>query len=121
VLLQFGPDRGLAEPWRQRGLEELPGDADFAATATLVAGLDLVITVDTALAHLVGAMGRPGWLLLPFSAAPRWLRERSDTPWYPSLRLFRQRQAGAWGPVVTAVLQTVMQIEMQMQHAGGLR
>jgi tetratricopeptide (TPR) repeat protein len=121
VLLQFGPDRPLAEPWRQRGLEELPGDADFAATAALVAGLDLVITVDTALAHLVGAMGRPGWLLLPFSAAPRWLRERSDTPWYPTLRLFRQPQAGAWEPVVTAVLQTVMQTEMQMQHTGRLR
>jgi tetratricopeptide (TPR) repeat protein len=120
VLLQFGPDRRWAEPWRQRQLEELPGDADFAATAELVAGLDLVITVDTAMAHLVGAMGRPGWLLLPFSAAPRWLRERSDTPWYPSLRLFRQRQSGAWGPVVEAVLaalQTDMQSAMQMRQA----
>ena len=104
VLLQFGPDRQLAEPWRQRGLEELPADADFGATAELVAGLELVITVDTALAHLVGAMGRPGWLLLPFSAAPRWLRDRADTPWYPSLRLFRQPQGGQWQPVVEEVL-----------------
>jgi len=104
VLLQFGPDRQLAEPWRQRGLEELPADADFGATAELVAGLDLVITVDTALAHLVGAMGRPGWLLLPFSAAPRWLRGRVDSPWYPSLQLFRQREGEGWLPVVEGVL-----------------
>jgi tetratricopeptide (TPR) repeat protein len=104
VLLQFGPDREQAEPWRRRGLEELPADADFGATAELVAGLDLVITVDTALAHLVGAMARPGWLLLPFSAAPRWLRGRDDSPWYPSLRLFRQREGEGWLPVVEAVL-----------------
>jgi tetratricopeptide (TPR) repeat protein len=104
VLLQFGPDRQQAEPWRQRGLEELPADADFGATAELVAGLDLVITVDTSLAHLVGAMGRPGWLLLPFSAAPRWLLERADSPWYPSLRLFRQREGEGWRPVVEGVL-----------------
>jgi hypothetical protein len=49
-------------------------------------------------------MGRPGWLLLPFSAAPRWLRDRADTPWYPSLRLFRQPQGGQWQPVVEEVL-----------------
>lgn len=135
VLLQFGPDRRMAEAWRRRGLEELPSNADFAATATLVAGLDLVLTVDTALAHLVGAMGRPGWLLLPFSAAPRWLRGRSDTPWYPSLRLFRQGQPspggdGAWGPVVEAVLaalhadppgemQSGMQVEMQKRQVAN--
>jgi tetratricopeptide (TPR) repeat protein len=104
VLLQFGPDRQQAHPWRQRGMEELPADADFGATAELVAGLDLVITVDTSLAHLVGAMGRPGWLLLPFSAAPRWLRQRADSPWYPSLRLFRQGEGAGWGPVVEEVL-----------------
>lgn len=104
VLLQFGQDRDWAAAWMQQGVEALPVEADFGATADLVAGLDLVITVDTALAHLVGAMRRPGWLLLPFSAAPRWLRERDDSPWYPSLRLFRQREGEGWMPVVAAVL-----------------
>jgi tetratricopeptide (TPR) repeat protein len=104
VLLQFGRDRRMADPWLARGMEALPADADFGATAELVAGLDLVITVDTSMAHLVGAMRRPGWLLLPFSAAPRWLRQRADTPWYPSLRLFRQREGEGWGAVVEAVL-----------------
>ena len=85
----------------------LPADADFAATAAVVAEQDLVITVDTAMAHLVGAMGHPGWVLLPYSAAPRWLRQRSDTPWYPSLRLFRQPQGGDWAAVVQQVLQTL--------------
>jgi hypothetical protein len=55
------------------------------------------------MAHLVGAMRRPAWVLLPFSAAPRWLRHRSDTPWYPSLRLFRQPRSGDWRAVVDAV------------------
>jgi hypothetical protein len=104
VLLQFGPDRVMGSAWRQAGVESLADDADFAATAELVAGLDLVITVDTAMAHLVGAMQRQGWLLLPFSAAPRWLRGRDDTPWYPGLRLFRQSVPGEWGLVVEQVL-----------------
>ncbi|MFM7547316.1 MAG: hypothetical protein ACKO8I_00245, partial [Cyanobacteriota bacterium] len=104
VLLQFGRDRDQAEPWRREGMEALPADADFARTADRVADLDLVITVDTAMAHLVGAMRRPAWVLLPFSAAPRWLRHRSDSPWYPSLRLFRQSRSGDWRAVVDAVL-----------------
>ena len=107
VLLQFGDDREWAEDWRRRGIEDLPATADFAATAERVAGLDLVITVDTAMAHLVGAMKKEGWVLLPFSAAPRWLRQRDDSPWYPSLRLFRQRQPGEWGAVVDEVLEAL--------------
>ena len=103
-LLQFGPDLQQAAPWRERVAGELEADADFLATAERVAALDLVISVDTAMAHLVGAMGRPGWLLLPCSAAPRWLRERRDTPWYPSLRLFRQPRGGDWPAVVQQVL-----------------
>ncbi len=103
----LGADRELADPWRDRVAAELPADADFAATAAVVAELDLVISVDTAMAHLVGAMGRRGWVLLPFSAAPRWLRQRSDSPWYPSLRLFRQPETGDWAAVVQAVLQAL--------------
>ena len=78
---------------------------DFADTAAAVAQLDLVIAVDTAAAHLVGAMGKPLFLLLPFAADFRWLRERTDSPWYPSARLFRQPQFGDWASVVRSLLQ----------------
>ncbi|WP_087068612.1 hypothetical protein [Cyanobium sp. NIES-981] len=105
VLLQFGEDSHRADPWIHRTAASLPEGADFGSTARVVAGLDLVISVDTAMAHLVGAMGRPGWVLLPFSAAPRWLRQRQDTPWYPTLRLFRQSCAGEWGEVISSVLE----------------
>ncbi|HLI11267.1 MAG TPA: tetratricopeptide repeat protein [Alphaproteobacteria bacterium] len=74
--------------------------ADFADTAALVAQLDLVITVDTSVAHLAGTMGVPTWLLLPFAPDWRWLLEREDSPWYPSLRLFRQPAPGAWDAVI---------------------
>ena len=77
---------------------------DFAATAALLACLDLVITVDTSLAHLAGAMGLPTWVLLQTSNDFRWLRGRSDSPWYPSVRLFRQSRFGDWsGPIADVV------------------
>jgi ADP-heptose:LPS heptosyltransferase len=79
------------------------GLGDFADTAALVEGLDLVIAVDTAVAHLAGAMGKPVWVLSRFDACWRWLEERSDSPWYPTLRLFRQQQPGEWGAVVERV------------------
>jgi ADP-heptose:LPS heptosyltransferase len=69
---------------------------DFADTAGLIANLDLVITVDTAVGHLAGALGKPVWLLLAEAADFRWMRNRSDSPWYPRHRLFRQRQNGDW-------------------------
>jgi len=105
VPLQFGVDLDQAAPWRPLMAEGPPADADFAVTAAAVADLDLVITVDTAMAHLVGAMRRRGWLLLPHAAAPRWLRHRQDSPWYPSLRLFRQPCTGDWSGLVEQVLQ----------------
>jgi ADP-heptose:LPS heptosyltransferase len=69
----------------------------------VLADADLVITVDTAVAHLAGAMGRPTWLLLPYVADWRWLTERSDSPWYPSLRLYRQPRPGDWASVVDRI------------------
>lgn len=82
---------------------------DFADTAAVITCLDLVITVDTAVAHLAGALARPAWLLLPFAPDWRWMLAREDSPWYPSLRLFRQNQAGDWGGVLTAVINALRQ------------
>ena len=82
---------------------------DFADTAGAIASLDAVISVDTAVAHLAGAMGKPLFLLLPFAADFRWLRERSDSPWYPSARLFRQTQFGDWESVVHTVRKELTQ------------
>ena len=76
---------------------------DFADTAALVATLDLVITVDTAMAHLAGALGRPVWILNRFDACWRWLLHREDSPWYPTARLFRQSSPGHWDGVVDQV------------------
>ena len=77
--------------------------ADFADTAAVVASLDAVVSVDTAVAHLAGAMDKPLYLLLPFAADFRWLRERRDSPWYPSAQLFRQSEFGDWASAVTAL------------------
>ncbi len=76
---------------------------DFADTAALIANLDLVIAVDTAVAHLAGALGKPVWLLNRFDSCWRWLTARRDSPWYPSLTLYTQPEAGAWAPVIAAV------------------
>lgn len=76
---------------------------DFSDAAALIANLDLVITVDTAVAHLAGAMGRRVWVLLPFSPDFRWLLDRPDSPWYPTMRLFRQPAQGQWRPAIEAV------------------
>ena len=77
--------------------------ADFADTAGVIAALDLVIAVDTATAHLAGAMGKPLWLLLPAVGDWRWLQGRNDSPWYPTARLFRQRDIGDWPSVIRDV------------------
>jgi tetratricopeptide (TPR) repeat protein len=76
---------------------------DFADTAALIETLDLVITVDTAIAHLAGALGKPVWLLNRFAACWRWLQEGAHSVWYPTLRQFRQNNVGNWTPVITQV------------------
>ena len=81
----------------------------FLDTAHALARLDLVITVDTAVAHLAGAMGIPCWVLLPFNPDWRWQLTRSDTPWYPTVRLFRQTTRGDWSSVVVAVANAVQE------------
>ncbi|HEY9805411.1 MAG TPA: tetratricopeptide repeat protein, partial [Candidatus Obscuribacterales bacterium] len=77
---------------------------DFGDTAAAIAQLDLVITVDTAVAHLAGALGKPVWVLLSFAPDWRWMLEREDTPWYPTMRLFRQAEFGDWAGVFTRVV-----------------
>jgi hypothetical protein len=77
---------------------------DFADTAALLSLMDLVISVDTSVAHLAGALARPTWVLLPFNAEWRWLIGRADSPWYPTMRLFRQPAPGDWDAVLAAVM-----------------
>jgi tetratricopeptide (TPR) repeat protein len=80
-----------------------PQLSDFAETAAAIANLDLVITVDTAVAHVAGAIGRPAWVMLRKTPDWRWLVDRDDSPWYPTLRLYRQRRRGDWEEVVRRV------------------
>jgi Flp pilus assembly protein TadD len=81
--------------------------ADFADTAALLANLDLVITIDTAIAHLAGAMGKPTWLLLKSAPDWRWMLQRADSPWYPTLRLFRQPRSGDWQTPIGQLVQAL--------------
>jgi tetratricopeptide (TPR) repeat protein len=76
---------------------------DFEDTAAILGLCDLVVTVDTAVAHLAGALGRPTWILLPFAPDWRWMLERTDSPWYPTARLYRQATAGDWESVIARV------------------
>ncbi len=80
---------------------------DFSDTAAIIANLDLVISVDTAVAHLASAMNCPTWLLLPYAAEWRWLVDRNDSPWYPNMRLFRQTQIGDWQGVFEQVIEQI--------------
>jgi tetratricopeptide (TPR) repeat protein len=83
---------------------------DFAETAALIAEMDLVISIDTAVAHLAGALGKPVWILLPYAADYRWLTEREDSPWYPSARLFRQTAADDWAGVISRVVAALIEL-----------
>ncbi|NQV98649.1 MAG: glycosyltransferase family protein [Rhodospirillales bacterium] len=105
VSLQTGPAGAQMQPFDpHRVIADLGrGLADFTDTAAVLADLDLLITVDTSIAHLAGAMGRPCWLLLPYVPDWRWRTDGDATPWYPSLRLFRQLERGNWPEVIQRV------------------
>jgi hypothetical protein len=102
VGLQLGPARRdpAARSLIGSFVASISEAATVAETAALMCDLDLVVTVDTMVAHLAGALGRPVWTLLDTDADWRWMRRRSDSPWYPTMRLFRQAEPGVWGPVV---------------------
>ena len=99
VSLQVGP--GVGEVLAAPSLKETPGDpVDFFETAQLVTTLDLVITIDSSVAHLAGALGQAVWVLLPYGPDWRWMLGRKDSPWYPSATLLRQSEPGDWsGPI----------------------
>ncbi|MEG4215804.1 tetratricopeptide repeat protein [Microcoleus sp. Pol14C6] len=108
---------------KQHQIEDLSEHCvDFADTAAIISQLDLVICVDTSVAHLVGALGKPVWILLSFVPDWRWMLEREDSPWYPTARLFRQQKAGDWDGVcdrIKAALEHLIYTRSQPQTANA--
>lgn len=104
-VLQMGDGRRDLDGWTAPAnlIDHGPEIGDFRDTAAIMENLDLVISSCTGPAHLAAALGRPTWIVLPFAADWRWLTEREDSPWYPTVRLFRQDAPGDWGPVVARV------------------
>jgi hypothetical protein len=90
-------------PRSLRPVDLTDGIVDMADTAAIISHLDLIISIDTAVAHLSGAMGKPVWILIPRMADWRWMLEREDSPWYPTMRLFRQKSAGDWSGLMVDV------------------
>ena len=77
---------------------------DYVETAAMISNLDLVVTVDTSVAHLTGALGKPAWTMLATMPDWRWLLDRSDSPWYPEMRLFRQKKYMDWDSVISEIV-----------------
>ena len=101
--LQFGLDARAQMQGDARLIDLTPEIADFEGSAALIENLDLVITVDTSVCHLTGAIGKPVWMLNRYNTCWRWLMNREDSPWYPSMRIFRQPALGDWSSVVERV------------------
>lgn len=118
ISLQKGPaaEQASNPPAGMRLIDLTPDLTDFADTAGLIANLDLVISVDTAVAHLAGALGKPVWVLLRRVPDWRWLIDRRDTPWYPTMTLFRQCRRGEWGQVIEEVSQ-----QLDRWHEAGTK
>lgn len=112
LSLQKGEgQKAIAEYYGRAPLFNLGAEVtDFLDTMSIIDLTDVVVTVDTAIAHLAAAMGKPAFILLPFAPDWRWLLERTDSPWYPSARLFRQRSAGDWGSVMGDAAKAVAEI-----------
>jgi hypothetical protein len=112
IALQKGPaaEQLATLPTDVSVLDGSSNDRDLAETAALMATLDLVITTDTCIAHLAGAMGKPVWILLPHLSDWRWMQQTETTPWYPTARLFRQRSPGDWDGVMERVVRQLSEL-----------
>jgi ADP-heptose:LPS heptosyltransferase len=111
ISVQKEVNKADAAILREHGVLQLGSDfTDFADTAAVVAMLDLVVSVDTSVVHLAGAMGKAVALLVPFSPDWRWLLDRTDSPWYPSMRIFRQATIGDWGVPLQRVQQELADV-----------
>ncbi len=121
LAVQKGPAAAQAAQWQGRApLVVLDAEiADFDDTAGILENIDLLLCVDTSLGHLAGAMGRPAWVMLPHAPDWRWLLARDDSPWYPSLRLFRQPAPRAWPPVIAEVAQALARFAAQAPISSG--
>jgi len=121
VSLQTDPRPADAELLRNLpGLVDLGGGfRDFADTAAVIGLLDVVVTVDTAVAHLAGALGKPVLILLPYAADFRWMRERCDTPWYPTATLLRQPAFGDWDSVIAGLGDDIQRLETRPAGPAG--
>ena len=114
--LQLGPAAAqLADDARVQDLSSTL--TDWSATAATLSQLDLLISFDSAVGNLAGGLGRPVWVCLAARPDWRWMRERSDSPWFPTARLFRQRRGGEWGPVFEEVVQALEQL---VQSTSGI-
>jgi Tfp pilus assembly protein PilF len=121
VSLQKGPGRAAIATYFDRAPLFNLGAAivDFVDTMAIIEALDLVVTVDTSVAHLAGAMGKPVWVLLPYAPDWRCLLDRSDSPWYPTARLFRQPRSGDWGSVAHQVADALSGAHFDNRGAGS--
>jgi hypothetical protein len=103
------------------GMTDISNDlTDFGETAAVIENLDLIITVDTSMGHLAGALAKPVWILIPKAADWRWLLDRTDSPWYPTARLFRQQRPGAWDVVISQVAEALGAELAQGSAKGGV-
>jgi tetratricopeptide (TPR) repeat protein len=107
--LQTGPESSQKPPAGMSLIDYTPELTDFAQTAAFVNCLDLVICVDTSVGHLAGAMKKPVWVLIPHRSDFRWLLNRNDTPWYPTMRLFRQQKRGDWQTPVREMAEALLE------------
>ena len=117
--LQVGVREALRMQHRAADLKQLPPEItvedlsphikNYSDTAAIVSQLDLIISVDTSVAHLAGALAKPVWTLLCYNPDWRWMLEREDTPWYPTMRLFRQSQPGDWEGVFRRVKRELLE------------
>jgi hypothetical protein len=118
VRLQLPTPGPGAEPCPLPSVAGIEEGGDLATTAGLIAQLDLVITVDTAVAHLAGALARPVWNMIAHSPDWRWQLARADSPWYPTMRLFRQPRPGNWPAVLEEVASAMTQAFPEASRPG---